>query len=58
MDHDACARIIKLPAGFEAVAVLPVGKPLHIGSTVSARKELQSFVHLDNFSQPYKALEE
>jgi len=53
LDHDACARIIELPEGYEAVAVLPVGAPASEPKGGPPRKALKDFVHLDRFGNPF-----
>jgi nitroreductase len=49
MDHDACAKILKLPENIEIAAVIPIGKPESIPEKSPRRKELKNFVHLDYF---------
>ena len=53
MDHDACARIARVPEGYGVVAVLPVGRPSNPDLKAPSRKELKSFVHLDTFGEQY-----
>ncbi len=53
MDHDACARIARVPEGYGVVAVLPVGRPSNPDQKAPSRKELKSFVHLDTFGEQY-----
>jgi nitroreductase len=52
LDHDACAKIIGLPPGYEVVAVLPVGRPATEPKKGPPRKVLKDFVHLNRFGNP------
>ncbi len=53
MDHDACARALRVPEGYEVVVVIPVGKPAAPSGKAPSRKELRSFVYLDSFGEQY-----
>lgn len=53
MDHDSCAKHLSLPAGYEVVAVIPIGKPSDPGKEGPPRKDLQSFVHFEKFGTPF-----
>jgi len=53
MDHQACKKILEVPAGYEVVAVLPVGEPLTPAKSGPPRKELSSFLHLDAFGKVF-----
>jgi nitroreductase len=53
LDHQACKKILDVPAGYEVVAVLPVGRPPAPVKAVPPRKELSRFVHLDKFGNMF-----
>jgi len=53
MDHDACAKILLLPEGYEVVAAIPIGRPASADRKAPSRKELRSFVYLDTFGEQY-----
>jgi nitroreductase len=53
MNHDACAQIALVPAGYEVVAAIPIGRPANADQNAPSRKELKSFVHLDTFGERY-----
>jgi nitroreductase len=53
VNHDACAKIVGLPEGYEAVAVLPVGKPAVEGRQGPPRKETKDFAHLNIFGKVF-----
>ncbi|MGC9324135.1 MAG: nitroreductase family protein [Desulfomonilia bacterium] len=53
MDHDACKQIVGLPEDFEVVAVLPIGKPAGERGRGMPRKNLNEFVHLNRFGNPF-----
>jgi len=47
-DHDKAKDILKVPEGYEAVALVPLGYPTQEVST-PPRKEIGEFVHYDTF---------
>lgn len=51
--HDNCKDVLCIPPDYEAVAILPVGKPLDTGKPAPKRKELKDFVHLDIFDKSF-----
>ncbi|MBN1495886.1 MAG: nitroreductase family protein, partial [Spirochaetes bacterium] len=53
MDHDACARLLLVPEGYEVVMAIPIGRPAAPGGKGPSRKELKSFVHLNTFGEQY-----
>jgi len=53
MNHDACAKLLNVPAGFEVVVALPLGKPAAPSGKGPTRKELRSCVYLDAFGEHY-----
>lgn len=49
LDHDACKGLIALPNGYEAVAVLPIGRPAVEPKAGPPRKAVAEMVHLNRF---------
>jgi nitroreductase len=47
-DHDKAASILKVPAGYEVVALLPLGYPAK-ESSPPKRREISEFTHRDKF---------
>jgi nitroreductase len=47
-DHEKVGKIIKLPAGHEALVLIPLGYPDHDPSPPK-RRELHEFIHYDTF---------
>jgi nitroreductase len=47
-DHDRVGDIIKMPPGYEALVLIPLGYPDHEPSPPK-RRELEDFVHYDTF---------
>jgi len=47
-DHDKAKRIIKVPEGYELVALVPLGYPAKI-SSAPQRREILEFVHFNTF---------
>ena len=47
-DHDKAKGIIKVPEGYELVALVPLGYPAKI-SSAPQRREIREFVHLNTF---------
>ncbi len=47
-DHDKAKGIIKVPEGYELVALVPLGYPAKI-SSAPQRREIREFVHYDTF---------
>lgn len=54
LDHDRCKSVVALPDGYEAVAVLPIGKPAKV-SNAPGRRPIAECVSLDHFRNPYPA---
>ncbi|HDP80463.1 MAG TPA: nitroreductase [Spirochaetes bacterium] len=52
-DHDACAKLLELPDGYEVAVVIPLGEPAVAGKEGPPRKELSAFVHDGKFGVPY-----
>lgn len=53
LDHDVCRKLLNVPDGHEIVAVLPIGKPAAQSGSKPPRKELEDFVHLNTFENPF-----
>ncbi len=53
IDHDACARILLVPEGYEVVVVIPIGRPAAPSGKGPTRKELRSCVYLNTFGEQY-----
>lgn len=53
MDHDACAKLLNVPAGCEVVVALPLGKPEAPSGKGPTRKDLRACVYLDAFGEQY-----
>jgi nitroreductase len=47
-DHDKAGAVLKVPAGYELVAMLPLGFPAKISSAPN-RREAAEFTHQDRF---------
>lgn len=47
-DHDKAKGFIKVPEGYELVALIPLGYPAKI-SSAPHRREIREFVHYDTF---------
>ncbi|OQX22152.1 MAG: nitroreductase [Desulfobacteraceae bacterium IS3] len=47
-DHDKAKEILKVPAGYELVALIPIGYPAKISSPPK-RREISEFTHYDTF---------
>lgn len=47
-DHDAAAKVVGLPEGYELVSMLPMGYPDQ-APKAPPRKEISQFVHYDRF---------
>ncbi|MCX7680081.1 MAG: nitroreductase family protein [Spirochaetes bacterium] len=54
MNHDECRRILEVPAGYEVVAAIPVGKPAVVGKEGPPRRPLSEIVHLNKFGVQMK----
>lgn len=48
-DHNKVAEVLKLPEGYDVVALIPMGYALK-GSPAPKRREISEFVHMDAFS--------
>jgi nitroreductase len=55
MDQMACKKLVAMPAGYEVIAVIPVGRPAAAAKEGPKRKEISEFVHLDQFGKPWQA---
>jgi len=51
LDHDVCKKLIALPEGYEAVAVIPIGRPAVEPKAGPPRKAVADMVHLDTFGK-------
>lgn len=49
LNHDACRQLIALPEGYEAVAVIPIGRPAAEPKIGPPRKAIADMVHLNAF---------
>lgn len=49
LDHTALKKLLSVPEGYEAVAVIPVGKPAVPEKQPPPRKNIQDFTHLNSF---------
>jgi len=49
-DHQAAERLLEVPAGYELVALIPLGYPDHEPSAPK-RREISDFVHYDRFKK-------
>jgi nitroreductase len=47
-DHDKAGNVLKVPAGYELVAMLPLGFPAKISSAPN-RRDVAEFTHQDSF---------
>jgi len=47
-DHDAVKRVLEVPGGYEAVAMIPVGVPAQ-ESKAPKRREISEFTHMERF---------
>lgn len=47
-DHDKARNVVNVPAGYELVAMVPLGYPTKI-STAPNRREISEFTHQDRF---------
>ncbi len=50
-DHQAAEELLKIPSGYELVALIPMGYPDHAPSA-PRRREITDFVHYDSFRKP------
>jgi len=51
LDHEVCKQLIALPDGYEAVAVIPIGRPAVEPKAGPPRKAVADMVHLDTFGK-------
>lgn len=51
LDHEACRQLVGLPDGYEAVAVIPIGRPAVEQKGGPPRKAVADMVHLDAFGR-------
>ncbi|MDR2550948.1 MAG: nitroreductase family protein [Desulfobulbus sp.] len=49
LDHNACKQLVALPEGYEAVAVLPIGRPAVEQKAGPPRKAVADMVYRDTF---------
>jgi nitroreductase len=47
-DHDRAASVLKVPAGYELVVMIPLGYPAKISSAPN-RREIGAFTHPNSF---------
>jgi len=52
-DHAALGRLIGLPEGYQAVVVMPVGRPASPGKQGPAKKDPAQCCHLNRFGQTW-----
>ncbi len=53
IDHRALKKALSVPEGYEAVTVIPVGKPAVPDRQGPPRKNVADFTHLDCFGEKY-----
>jgi nitroreductase len=53
IDHENLKKQVSLPDGFEAVVVIPVGKPVDPDKQGPPRKNIPDFVSLDVYGNRY-----
>ncbi|MBN2159281.1 MAG: nitroreductase family protein [Spirochaetes bacterium] len=53
LDHRALKKAVNVPDGFEAVTVIPIGKPAVPDKQAPARRNVSEFAHLDTFGKKY-----
>lgn len=53
LDHRALKKAVNVPDGYEAVTVIPVGRPAVPDKQAPARKNVSDFTHLDAFGKKY-----
>lgn len=51
LDHELCKQLVALPDGYEAVAVIPIGRPAVELKAGPPRKTVADMVHLDTFGK-------
>lgn len=51
MNHDACAKAIALPEGYEVAAVIPIGRPAVAPKEGPARRAVSEIVHVNAFGK-------
>ena len=49
LDHAALKKLLSVPSGYEAVTVIPVGKPVVPDKNAPPRRNIQDFTHLNSF---------
>lgn len=54
LDHRALKQVLSVPDGYEAVTVIPVGKPAVPDRSGPPRKSIADFSHLDVFGKKYQ----
>lgn len=54
MNHEACEKVLDVPAGYVVVAVIPVGVPVDRDKPAPARKDLSDFVHCNTFGSRWE----
>lgn len=53
LDNAALKNVLSVPDGYQAVVVLPLGRPVVPDKHPTPRKEIRDFTHLDAFGRPY-----
>jgi nitroreductase len=53
LDHRALKKVVALPDGYEAVTVIPVGKPAIPDKQGPPRREVADFSHLNCYGEKY-----
>ncbi len=51
LDHEALKRVLSVPEGYEAITVIPVGKPAVSDKQGPPRRALADFTHRDVFGK-------
>ena len=52
MNHEACEKILAVPAGHKVYAVIPIGRPATSPKEGPSRKSLSEMVFLNNLNKP------
>lgn len=53
LNHNELKKALSVPDGYQAVVVLPLGKPVVPDKQPTPRKEIKDFTHQDAFGRPY-----
>jgi nitroreductase len=54
LDHQALKKVLSVPEGYEAVTVIPVGKPAVPDKQGPPRKAIADFTYLDRYGKKYQ----